>query len=319
MKDLLERFRRGDRRALARLVTHIENRTPTGTAALRALYRDTGKARTLGVTGPPGAGKSTLVDRLAAAFRRNGMKLAILAVDPSSPFTGGAILADRVRMRCLADDPDVFIRSMASRGAMGGLSRATSSVIQALDAFGFDLILIETVGVGQGEVEIVREAETCLVLEVPGLGDGIQAIKAGVLEIGDIFVVNKADNPGADRVVEQIASMLALNPSPPEWAPPVVSTVALQGTGIDELAEQVRNHWAFLDGRDARRGRLRRRRLDDLSALLKARALGSVSLALRRRPDWEELRRRVEAGELDPYEAADRLLPFEGKEDWNLT
>jgi LAO/AO transport system kinase len=247
------------------------------------------------------------------------MKVAILAVDPSSPFTGGAILADRVRMRFLADDPEVFIRSMASRGAMGGLSRATSSVIQALDAFGFDLIVIETVGVGQGEVEIVREAETCLVLEVPGLGDGIQAIKAGILEIGDVFVVNKADNPGADRVVEQIASMLALNPAPPEWVPPVVPTVALQGTGLDELAGQVRNHWAYLDGHDARRGRLRRRRLDDLSALLRARALGSVSLALRRRPEWEELRRQVEAGELDPYEAADRLLPFEGKEDWNLT
>ncbi|MBI4871269.1 MAG: methylmalonyl Co-A mutase-associated GTPase MeaB [Candidatus Riflebacteria bacterium] len=318
MEPLLEKFRRGDRRALARLITHVEDRTPLGLAALRELYTETGRARTVGVTGAPGTGKSTLVDRLAAALRADGLRVAVLAVDPSSPFTGGAILADRVRMRSLADDPELYVRSMASRGALGGLARATASVLKVLDAFGFDVILVETVGVGQGEVEIVREAETCLVLEVPGLGDGIQAIKAGVLEIGHIFVVNKADNPGADRVAEQISTMLALNPTPPDWEPPVVCTVASQGTGVPELLQHVRGHWAYADGRDLRDRARGQRRLADLAETLKARALGNASRRVLARPDWPELRRRVECGELDPYEAADLLVPAEGNEEWTL-
>ncbi|MBI2945954.1 MAG: methylmalonyl Co-A mutase-associated GTPase MeaB [Candidatus Wallbacteria bacterium] len=316
--ELLARFERGDRRALARLITHVEDGTPQGRAALRSLYRATGKARSIGITGPPGAGKSTLVDQLAAAFRKDGLKLAIICVDPSSPFTGGAILADRVRMKHLQEDPDVFIRSMASRGALGGLSRTTGAVLKVLDAFGFDVILIETVGVGQGEVEVVREAETCLVIEVPGLGDGIQAIKAGILEIGHAFVVNKADNPGADRVSEQILTMLSLNPNPPEWQPPVVQTVATRGTGIDELARQVRAHWAHLDAKSLRHRHLGQRRVADLSEILKARALGSASQRVLARPDFTELRRQVELGQIDPYEAADRLLPFDGPDEWRL-
>ncbi|MBI3893214.1 MAG: methylmalonyl Co-A mutase-associated GTPase MeaB [Candidatus Wallbacteria bacterium] len=316
--DLMDRFRQGDRRALARLITHVENGTPVGRAAMRELYGATGRGRSIGVTGPPGTGKSTLVDQLASVFRKEGLRIAIVCVDPSSPFTGGAILADRVRMRHLQDDPEVFIRSMASRGALGGLSRATGSVLKVLDAFGFDVILLETVGVGQGEVEVVREAETCLVIEVPGLGDGIQAIKAGILEIGHVFVVNKSDNPGADRVAEQILTMLSLNPVPPPWQPPVVQTVATKGAGVEDLARQVRRHWEHLDAQNLRREHLGRRRIADLAEILKCRALGAASQRVLSRPEYSELRRKVELGQMDPYEAADRLLPFDGIEEWRL-
>ena len=201
----------GDRLALARLLTQIENDTPEGQAALRALFPNTGRAHLVGITGAPGTGKSSLVNRLALQFRERGKRVAVAAVDPSSPFTGGAVLGDRIRMKDLSGDEGVFIRSMASRGALGGLARATAGVTQAFDAAGYEVILVETVGAGQGEVDIVRLAHTTIVVEAPGLGDDIQAIKAGILEIADILVVNKADRPGVENTVKALRSMLELS------------------------------------------------------------------------------------------------------------
>lgn len=261
----------GDRLALARLLSLVENDTPEGREALNALFPYTGRAHLIGVTGSPGTGKSSLVNQLAAAFRKpeNGSKparVAVVAVDPSSPFTGGAILGDRVRMRDLAGDPGVFVRSMASRGALGGLARQTAAVVQVLDAAGFDLVLIETVGAGQSEVDIARLAHTTLVVEAPGLGDEIQAIKAGILEIADILVVNKADQQGAENTIRALKMMLematpgqsttryhhgaqmettpveAVSIDEPPWQIPVVATVATRGEGTRELAALILTH-----------------------------------------------------------------------------
>ncbi len=253
----------GNRRMLARLLTQVENDTREGLAALGELFRRSGRAHLVGVTGAPGSGKSSLVSQLARHFRHppEGQALrqvAIVAVDPTSPFSGGAVLGDRVRMRDLAGDPGVYIRSMASRGAMGGLAHATASVVQVLDAAGFDIILIETVGAGQSEVEIASLAHTTLVVEAPGMGDDIQAIKAGLLEIADILVVNKADRPGVEATERSLRSMLEnyretlpedtrnQEPDTPKWFPPVLVTTATLGTGIEELAQAIDQHAAYL-------------------------------------------------------------------------
>jgi len=271
--DLVHAVLEGNRLALARLLTQVENGTVQGRQALEALFPHTGRAHLIGVTGPPGTGKSSLVNQLALQIRRSDppRKVAIVAVDPSSPFTGGAILGDRVRMRDLSGDPGVFIRSMASRGSLGGLAHATSSVVQALDAAGFQVILIETVGAGQAEVDIARLAHTVLVVEAPGLGDDIQAIKAGILEIADILVINKADLSGVEATERALLSMLQLahpaprifanqrehhhlawdeNPKDLEsvetWIPPVQRTVAVEGDGVTELAGLIAQHVAYL-------------------------------------------------------------------------
>lgn len=259
--NLAEAVLAGERLALARLLTQVENDTPAGRQALDGLFAHTGKACLVGITGAPGTGKSSLVNQLALRYRRPApgqppRRVGIVAVDPSSPFTGGALLGDRVRMRDLAGDSGIFIRSMASRGALGGLARTTAEVVQVLDAAGFDMVLIETVGVGQDEVEIARLAHTTLVVEAPGLGDDIQAIKAGILEIADILVVNKADHPGAENAERALKAMLELDTNRhkqrtdtwhlPAWETPVLKTVATLGEGVPQLAEAIDRHAAYL-------------------------------------------------------------------------
>src|SRR5687767_10594503 len=238
IRGLAERVLAGDGRAIARAMSLVEDEAPAGAALIGEVYPHTGRAYLVGVTGAPGAGKSTLVDRLTSEVRAGGQTIGVIAVDPTSPFTGGAILGDRVRMVAHAQDPGVFIRSMATRGHLGGLARATSDIALILDAAGKDIVMVETVGVGQDEVDIVRTADISIVVLVPGAGDDVQAIKAGIMEIADIYVVNKADREGADRMVQSIAANLSLAPQafgPGEWRPPILKTEATTGAGISEL------------------------------------------------------------------------------------
>jgi len=273
---------------------------------LRLLFPSTGRARIVGITGPPGAGKSTLVQRLAQAYRRRSERVAIVAVDPSSPFTGGAILGDRIRMSEIFTDPGVFIRSMATRGTLGGLARATGDAVDVLDAAGFDLILIETVGVGQDEVDIVKAADTIVVVLVPGLGDDIQAIKAGILEIADVFVVNKADREGADRTAAEIGAMLDFTPGR-DWRPPIVRTIAPRSEGVEETVEAIASHGAFLraSGEEERR-RIRRAR-ERVRQLLDERFRRDVESVSREPHGLEEAVGEILARREDPYSVAERL------------
>lgn len=264
MMNVAESILQGNRLALARLITWVENDTPQGREILNTLFPRTGQAHIIGVTGAPGTGKSSLVNQLARYFRQPApgvqpARVAIIAVDPTSPFTGGAILGDRIRMRDLAGDPGVYIRSMASRGSLGGLAASTAAVAQVFDAAGFEVILIETVGVGQAEVDIARLAHTTLVIEAPGLGDEIQAIKAGILEIADILVINKADQPGLENTERALRSMLELSNNHPAWSPPIQRTVATLGTGVVELAAVILRHRQHLQqsGEWRERDRLR--------------------------------------------------------------
>jgi LAO/AO transport system kinase len=243
----MERLRAGDPRALARAISAVENRAPGWTELLKALFPHSGKARILGLTGAPGAGKSTLVDQLAKHYRKTGKTLGIIAVDPTSPYTGGAILGDRIRMQDHHADPGIYIRSMATRGSLGGLARTTADVATLLDASGRDLILIETVGVGQDEVEIVRLADVTIVILVPGMGDDVQTIKAGIMEIADIFVINKSDRDGAERVEREIHALQSLATRHDGWTPPIVKTVASEGRGIGELAGAIAQYEAYLE------------------------------------------------------------------------
>ncbi|MGH9255691.1 MAG: methylmalonyl Co-A mutase-associated GTPase MeaB [Vicinamibacterales bacterium] len=295
----------GDRRALARAISLVEDEAPAGIELLRAVYGKTGRAYLIGVTGPPGAGKSTLVDRLTVEARREGRHVGVIAVDPTSPFTGGAVLGDRVRMGRHASDSDVFIRSMATRGHLGGVARATGDVAAILDAAGKDIVIIETVGVGQDEVEITRTADISIVVLVPGAGDEIQTLKAGIMEIADIFVVNKADREDADRLVQAIAATLALQTyGPDEWKPPILKTVATKGEGIAEL-------WAAIAQFRARStkasGRRRARHEQRLRELLGHQFLQHLERAL---PAGELDRtvNRIAAGDIDPYSAASELM-----------
>jgi LAO/AO transport system kinase len=300
--ELAERLLTGDRLALTRLISAVEADREDARHALRCLFPRTGRAQLVGVTGPPGSGKSTL----AVEYRARGKTVGIVAVDPTSPYTGGAILGDRVRMMELHSDPGVFIRSMATRGMMGGLARSTLDVVLLLDAFGKDVVVIETVGVGQDEVEIARAADTTLVVGVPNQGDDIQAIKAGILEIADILVVNKADLPGADRLVADLRTMLQIGPQHP-WPTPIQQTVATSGTGVAALVELITQHRDFLERTDT----WHQRRAD--SARRQVRAI--VEDRLQRRfeqitigPDWEQRFATIAAREQDPYSVAEEVL-----------
>ncbi len=318
IETLIDGIRERRYRALAQAISLVERDDPRVERLLAELYPMTGGARIIGITGSPGAGKSTLVDALARYFRKRHNRVGIICVDPTSPFTGGAILGDRIRMQDLYTDRDVFIRSMATRGFLGGLARATNDVVDLLDAGGFDIVLVETVGVGQDEVEVIRTVQTNIVVLVPGMGDDIQAIKAGIMEIGDIFVVNKADRPGADRTVTEITMMMSLVEEHAEWVPPIVKTVASTGSGVGELAEAIESHFAYLtasgelDRRNRERVRIR------IETQLKERFMERVVGETVSRDDYEALLGDVLKKKQNPHDAAAGILDkisFGGDQD----
>ncbi|MCT9008851.1 methylmalonyl Co-A mutase-associated GTPase MeaB [Streptomyces sp. NPDC054766] len=309
VSSLVTQAREGRPRAVARLISLVEGAAPQLREVMAALAPLTGNAYVVGLTGSPGVGKSTSTSALVKAYRRQGKRVGVLAVDPSSPFSGGALLGDRVRMSDHASDPGVYIRSMATRGHLGGLAWSAPQAIRVLDAAGCDVILVETVGVGQSEVEIASQADTSVVLLAPGMGDGIQAAKAGILEIGDVYVVNKADRDGADATARELNHMLSLGESrgPGDWRPPIVKTVAARGEGIDEVVEALEKHRAWME----EHGVLAERRLARASQEVETIAV----TALRRRIGdlhgdrrLSALAERIVAGELDPYRAADSLI-----------
>lgn len=332
--DLVAELLSGDVRALARTITRIENRSGDYRDLVSALYPHTGSASVVGVTGSPGAGKSTLVDELVSHYRENDETVGVIAVDPSSPYTGGAVLGDRIRMGSAVGDRGVFVRSMSARGHLGGLSTATVDAVKALDAFGMDRVVIETVGAGQNEVDVVRTADTVVVLVQPGSGDDVQMLKAGILEIGDVFVVNKADLDGADRTVADLEEMLELRGSEgrtrvghhgaveaggaadggeaedetDSWSPPVLQTVATTGEGVAGLATTLEDHRTHLERTGKRESRARTRAAAEIRTLLRQDTADLVETELRRRGGIDEVATRVAERETDPYTVADDLL-----------
>ncbi len=305
---LIGAARAGDPRALARLVSLVENAAPELRPILAAIAPLTGQARVVGLTGSPGVGKSTVTGALVTAYRARGMRVGVLAVDPTSPFSGGALLGDRVRMQEHATDAGVFIRSMASRGHLGGLSWSTPQAVRLLDGAGFELIMIETVGVGQAEVEIASLADSTLVVVAPGMGDSVQAAKAGILEIADIFAVNKIDRPGAQEAIRDLRSMLAMaRYREGAWRPPIVAVSATTGEGVDELVARLDKHWAWLAESGERDSRRKARAHEEVSAIAVA-ALRARMGALPGNSKLDELAGLVARGELDPYAAADQLI-----------
>jgi GTPase len=306
--ELVERARDGDPRSVARLISQVEDASPALREVMSLLAPHTGRAAVLGVTGSPGVGKSTTTSALVTAFRADGRRVGVLAVDPSSPFSGGALLGDRVRMQEHATDPGVYIRSMATRGHLGGLAWATPQALRVLDAAGCDVVIVETVGVGQSEVEVAALADTTLVLLAPGMGDGIQAAKAGILEVGDVFVVNKADRDGADQVVRDLRSTIRLaERQPGDWREPIVKTIAVRGEGMAELIEAIDKHrdWMERSGELARR---RRRRVRDEIEAIAANALRRRFGDVHGDARLDVLAEKVLTGELDPYAAADEII-----------
>ncbi|MFL5271756.1 MAG: methylmalonyl Co-A mutase-associated GTPase MeaB [Anaeromyxobacteraceae bacterium] len=332
-ESLTQRVLAGDVRAAARLMRGIDDALPGARATLRDLFAHTGRAYVVGLTGAPGAGKSSLTDRLVAAHRKAGRTVGVVAVDPTSPFTGGAILGDRIRMQDHATDPDVFIRSMATRGNLGGLSRATADVVSVMDAMGKDVVIVETVGVGQDEIEIAALAHTVVVVAVPGLGDDVQAIKAGVLEIADVFAVNKADREGADRAMRDLQQMLEMRRStatqpqydhdaehrmrateawdphdPAWWEPPIVKTVAVRDEGVAELVLAIDRHRAHLDRTGQRRDREVARARASFIALLRERLLaGALARLAAEQGQLDEIASRIADRAADPFALADDL------------
>ncbi len=314
--DLVTRMLDGDRLALARLITRVENRSDEVPAVMRKIHPRLGRAYVLGITGPPGAGKSTLVDRLTAGLRAEGAAVGIIAVDPSSPFTGGAVLGDRIRMQTHTLDADVFIRSMATRGSLGGLSRATGNVVKLMDAFGFPWIIIETVGVGQTELDIIKQADTTVVTLVPESGDAVQTMKAGLMEVADIFAVNKADRDGAHQLMADLRFTVhlhytsAVSPKDIDWEIPVLATQAVNDTGVPELLAQIRRHRAALEAGEALEKRRQARRRAELEALLVEELTAQVMERVHADEDLSRILEAVTGGALDPYSGVGEILAW---------
>jgi len=310
LDGLIERMLNGDKRATARLITLVENDEEKAREIISKIYPYTGNAYIVGITGPPGAGKSTLLDKLIRVAREEGKVVGVIAIDPTSPFTGGALLGDRIRMQRHSTDPGVFIRSMATRGSLGGLAKATSDAIKVLDAYGCDVIFVETVGVGQIEIDIVKTADTVVLVTVPGLGDDIQAIKAGLMEIADVFVINKADKEGADATYFELNLMLDLEKERWErrgWRPPIVETVATTMRGIRDLWKAIQEHREFLEGS----GEIERKRKFRAEEEVKTIISGKIAKMISERLDEDEvsgLIERIVKREIDPYSAADLVL-----------
>jgi LAO/AO transport system kinase len=305
----VERTLRGDRRAAGRLISAIEDDASSVEQIMRGLYPNTGRAYTVGITGPPGSGKSTLVDELIRVLRADGLLVGVVAVDPNSPFTGGAILGDRIRMMRHASDDGVFIRSMGARGHLGGLAVASFNTVLLLDAMGMDVVLVETVGVGQSELEVTGAADTTVVVIPPGLGDGVQAIKAGIMEIADVFVVNKSDHPHAERTVADIRELLRMNPSRPAWSPPIVRTVASQNQGLDELWNSMQKHRKYLEESGELRRRRKRRVEREVVDIAEQRLREQVLRPKLASAEFEMLIEKAASREMDPYQVVERVVP----------
>ncbi|MCG8400368.1 MAG: methylmalonyl Co-A mutase-associated GTPase MeaB [Firmicutes bacterium] len=308
MQDLLDKFKAGETRGLARLITLLENEDPSHEKLLQELFHRTGRAYVTGFTGSPGAGKSSLVDQVVKTLRAEEQTVGIIAVDPTSPFTGGALLGDRIRMQEHALDKGVFIRSMGTRGSLGGLAKTTKDVVKAMDAFGFDRVIIETVGVGQAELDIMHVADTTVVVLTPGAGDAIQTIKAGIMEIADVFAVNKCDLPGADKIAAEVAIMLDQQCQHDKWRPPVVQVSCLTGQGIAELAEAIKKHRVHLEEKNIlaprRRERIRKETLEIATHKWRQKVFNQLELPGR----VNELLDKVARKEMDPYAAAYEIL-----------
>ncbi|MFW9957986.1 MAG: methylmalonyl Co-A mutase-associated GTPase MeaB [Candidatus Odinarchaeota archaeon] len=306
--ELVKGVLSGNRRHLARLISLIENEDSQAQEALVKLYKHTGKAHVIGVTGPPGSGKSSLVTKLTAEFRKRSKTIGVLCVDPSSPFTGGALLGDRIRMQEHSLDDNVYVRSMGTRGHLGGLSRAASDAIRVIDAFGKDIIFVETVGTGQSEVEIIEVAHTVIVTDVPGSGDDIQAIKAGIMEIADIFVVNKSDYPGADKKVTEINTMLDIDLRERVWRPPVLLTNSRTGEGIAELADKLMEHFNYLKESGLLEQKGLQRSREELQSIMKYKLTQELSHKLQGKPEYEKAIRMIAERKKDPYTVAEQLI-----------
>lgn len=305
--EIVERLLQGDVRAAARLISLIEDEDPRAAKALSMLHSHTGHAHVIGFTGPPGAGKSTVIDKVAVLYRERGRKVGILAVDPTSQFTGGALLGDRIRMQRHSTDPGVFIRSMGTRGHMGGLAKGVWDAIKVLEAMGMDPVLVETVGTGQSEVEVARCAHTVVVVESPGLGDDIQAIKAGIFEIADIFAVNKADREGAEQAIEMLRVMIEIGENG-EWCPPVLGTVGRNGNGIPDLVGAIERHLSYLNESGMRERKDRQRTEDEFMGILRARLTTYIMEKTLEPGGFDALVERILRRQIDPYSAAEEII-----------